>query len=71
MQICEKCGGKDIEKLVWVKVNTNEVCGDGPHHIDFQWCCNCQEHVQFKTKFKNSMENVIKLLDHIDYPDAE
>jgi len=51
--ICKKCGSKDVEQLEWRKVNTGEFNGTGVEADNTsQWCCDCEEHVEFKEESK-------------------
>jgi hypothetical protein len=57
--VCDQCGSSDIEQLEWHKVNTNEYAGEGCGEINDQWCCICEENVEFCTEeeYKNSKLN--------------
>ena len=48
--VCSECGSEDIEELVWRKVNTGAYSGDGPQDKSSNWCCECEEHVNFMLK---------------------
>ena len=51
--ICKECGSKDVEQLEWRKVNTGEFNGTGVEADNTsQWCCDCEEHVEFKEESK-------------------
>ena len=47
--VCKQCGSKDIQQLVWAKVNVQhrKIVGDGPDEINSRWCDGCKEHVNF------------------------
>ena len=49
-KVCKKCGSNDIERLEWRKVNTgvfNGIYEGDNNDKDTQWCCDCEEHVEF------------------------
>ena len=49
MLVCEECGGKNIEYLCWVDVQTDKVLDhSGDYDADVQWCRDCKKHVEFK-----------------------
>ncbi len=47
MIVCIECGSHDIEHLEWRKVNTGEFSGEGCREKEDQWCCSCEDHVEF------------------------
>ena len=40
---CKKCGGTDVEKLVWYKPNTKEVGEDFSNEDQDTFCHTCNE----------------------------
>jgi len=53
MIVCNQCGGTNIETRAWVDPNDNSfisICADGEMDIDDNWCRDCEDHVEFKTK---------------------
>jgi|TARA_R100001480_G_scaffold89738_1_gene96543 formate-dependent nitrite reductase cytochrome c552 subunit len=56
--ICKECGSKDVEQLEWRKANTGEFNGvfaddtNRPNNGNSQWCCDCEEHVEFEEHSK-------------------
>ena len=45
--VCKECGSKDIEQLEWRKVNTGRFSGMYDYDKEVQWCCDCEEHMEF------------------------
>jgi hypothetical protein len=55
--VCQDCGGKNVQTLVWVDSNTNAYKGEGTGD---NYCEDCQEHVYLNTEEEYKLNKIEK-----------
>ena len=62
--VCKKCGGDNVQTLMWVNANTNKALdhyASGWDKVDANWCEGCDDHVEL-VHLNNHQALLMKLI---------